>query len=198
MGYGAYTGKHNDIFAVFPDEETGFQAVRQYLGKRRNLTVFEVMRAYAPAGHGPNDPQRYAQQVADALGVTPDTSLATLDDDQITVFADAIRRVEGWRSGEAHGPDDLPDDVAQWLVDHPSRPERTAADQPLAHQGVIAEGGKNIQQRLNELGWTPPLGVDGNFGPHTKEAVQWFQANSGLTADGIVGNRTWRRLVGAQ
>ncbi|MEW2258879.1 peptidoglycan-binding domain-containing protein [Streptomyces sp. NPDC047869] len=106
--------------------------------------------------------------------------------------------MEGWRSGEAHAPDDLPDDVAQWLADHPSRPERTAADQPFAHQGVIAEGVKNIQQRPNEPGWTPPLGVDGDFGPRTKEAVPWFQSGSGLTADGIVGNKTWRQLVGAQ
>ncbi|MEU1464064.1 peptidoglycan-binding domain-containing protein [Streptomyces sp. NPDC005727] len=156
------------------------------------------MKAYAPAGHGSNDPQRYAQQVADAPGVSTDTSPAALYDDQFTVFADAIRRVEGWRSGEAHGPDDLPDDVAQWLADHPSRPERTAADQPFAHQGVIAEGVKNIQQRPNEPGWTPPLGVDGDFGPRTKEAVPWFQSGSGLTADGIVGNKTWRQLVGAR
>ncbi|MGW2723434.1 hypothetical protein [Streptomyces sp. NPDC001492] len=28
VSYGVYPGKHNDNFAVFPDEETGFQAVR--------------------------------------------------------------------------------------------------------------------------------------------------------------------------
>ncbi|WP_220096431.1 peptidoglycan-binding protein [Streptomyces cyaneus] len=196
VSYGAYPGKHNDIFAVFPDEETGFQAVRRYLARRRDKTVLEVMKAYAPAGHGSNDPQRYAQQVADAMGVGTGTALAALDDNQLTTFADAIRRVEGWRPGAAHGPDDLPGDVAQWLAEHPSRPERTAADQPFARKGTVAEGVKNIQQRLNDLGCDPPLVVDGNFGPRTQEAVQRFQADNGLTADGIVGNKTWRQLVG--
>ncbi|GAA3113103.1 hypothetical protein ACFQ0X_42900 [Streptomyces rectiviolaceus] len=54
VSIGAYPGKHHDILAFFADDETGF--------------------------HGSHDPQRYAQQVADA-----------------------IRRVEGWRPD----PDDL-------------------------------------------------------------------------------------------
>lgn len=196
--YGAYAGKHNDIFAVFPDEGTGFEAVRQYLSHRGGDTVLEVMRAYAPAGHGANDPQAYAQRIADTLQVGTDTTLAGLDGDQVTAFAQEIQRVEGWRSGEEHGPVDLPDDLAQWLTDHPSRPERLAADQPFARRGTVAEGVKNIQQRLNDLDWTPPLVVDGNFGSRTEAAVKWFQTNNGLTADGIVGNRTWQRLVDPQ
>lgn len=195
VGYGAYRGKHNDIFAVFPDEATGREAVRSYLAHRRDKTVFEVMKAYAPAGHGSNDPQRYAQQVADAMGVRSDTSLAALDGSQFSTFVAAIQRVEGWRPGQAYGPDDLPADVVQWLADHPNRAERTAADQPCARKGTVAEGVKNIQQRLNGLGCNPPLVVDGNFGPRTQEAVQRFQADHSLAADGIVGSRTWRQLV---
>nr|QIZ01336.1 peptidoglycan-binding protein [Streptomyces sp. S1D4-11] len=153
------------------------------------------MQAYAPAGHGANDPQAYAQRVADTLQIGTDTILAELNDDQFTVFAQEIQRVEGWRSGEEHGPVDLPDDLAQWLADHPSRPEREAADQPFAKKGTVAEGVKNIQQRLNELSCQPPLDVDGNFGFRSEAAVKWFQTNNGLTADGIVGNQTWRRLA---
>ncbi|MFJ6892395.1 peptidoglycan-binding protein [Streptomyces hokutonensis] len=196
--YGAYAGKHNDIFAVFPDEATGFTAVRRYLEHRGGKTVLDVMRAYAPAGHGANDPQAYAQRIADALQVGTDTTLGELDDNQRTAFAQEIQRVEGWRSGEEHGPDDLPDDLAQWLTNHPSREERLEADQPFAKTGTVAEGVKNIQRRLNELGWSPPLDVDGKFGPHSAAAARWFQTNNGLTADGIVGNQTWRRLVDSQ
>ncbi|MGW1657500.1 peptidoglycan-binding protein [Streptomyces atratus] len=193
--YGAYPGKHNDIFAVFPSEEVGFEAVRRYLSGRGDKTILQVMQAYAPAGHGSNDPQAYAQRIADALGVGTDTTLAGLDGGQLTTFASAIQQVEGWRPGQTHGPEDLPDDMAQWLTDHPSRAEREAADQPFARQGTVAEGVKNIQQRLNDLGWDPPLVVDGNFGLHSDEAVRWFQANNGLAADGMVGNKTWLRLM---
>jgi murein L,D-transpeptidase YcbB/YkuD len=40
------------------------------------------------------------------------------------------------------------------------------------------------------------LNNKGYFGPATKEAVQEFQKNRGLEADGIVGKKTWEKLTG--
>lgn len=42
------------------------------------------------------------------------------------------------------------------------------------------------------------LGVDpvGNFGPKTEEAVKAWQAANGLTADGIIGDATWNKIMG--
>lgn len=45
-----------------------------------------------------------------------------------------------------------------------------------------------IQKRLN-------LQPDGIFGPLTDEAVREFQKANGLTVDGIVGTKTWAKLV---
>jgi peptidoglycan hydrolase-like protein with peptidoglycan-binding domain len=38
---------------------------------------------------------------------------------------------------------------------------------------------------------TTPLGIDGDFGPHTKASVEAFQAWGGVAVDGIVGDQTW-------
>lgn len=39
-------------------------------------------------------------------------------------------------------------------------------------------------------------GVDGDFGGATLEAVKKFQRENGLVADGIVGPKTWNKLLG--
>ena len=194
--YGAYPGKHNDIFAIFPSEDVGFDAIRRFLRRRQEKTILEMMHLYAPAGHGPNNPETYAAQIAGRLGVSTGTQVSVLDDGQLTSFAVRIQEIEGWRAGLACGSDGLPADVFQWLADLPTRDQRAAADQPFAKRGTTAEGVKNIQRRLNELGRIPELVVDGIFGGGTDAAVKWFQGNNGLAADGIVGNKTWRRLLG--
>lgn len=54
----------------------------------------------------------------------------------------------------------------------------------------------DIQRRLGDLGL--PCGDDpAVFGPATQTAVRRFQQQRGLTSDGLVGDDTWRALVGA-
>jgi peptidoglycan hydrolase-like protein with peptidoglycan-binding domain len=54
---------------------------------------------------------------------------------------------------------------------------------------------KQIQAALAFAGYlqTAP---DGLYGPLTKQAVQRFQSDKGLTIDGIVGPNTWAALMG--
>ena len=60
---------------------------------------------------------------------------------------------------------------------------------------LLKKGDKNEQVRQLQV----KLGVDpvGTFGPKTEEAVKKFQAANGLTADGIVGDATWNKIMGA-
>jgi Putative peptidoglycan binding domain len=53
---------------------------------------------------------------------------------------------------------------------------------------------KAVQARLNVLGATPPLTVDGVYGPASKAAVMNFQRSKGLTVDGVVGPQTLTAL----
>ena len=59
-------------------------------------------------------------------------------------------------------------------------------------QGNRGETVKVIQQRLRVLGYT--VGVDGDFGPGTANAVAAFQKKNNLGSDGVVGPGTWAAL----
>jgi hypothetical protein len=51
------------------------------------------------------------------------------------------------------------------------------------------------QEKLAALGFDPgPL--DGFAGPRTKAAAKAFQEAHGLEADGLIGQKTWRSLMG--
>lgn len=65
---------------------------------------------------------------------------------------------------------------------------------PMLRKGAQGNITKLIQERLVTLGYNTN-GVDGIFGNGTKNAVIAFQKSKGLSADGIVGANTWRKLL---
>lgn len=38
-------------------------------------------------------------------------------------------------------------------------------------------------------------GIDNEYGPATEKAVKTFQKDKGLEADGVVGKKTWTKLL---
>ena len=63
-------------------------------------------------------------------------------------------------------------------------------------RGMRGEQVKLLQETLNELpaGAALDLKEDGIFGAETEKAVRQFQADHGLTVDGVVGRKTWAAL----
>jgi len=61
-------------------------------------------------------------------------------------------------------------------------------------QGDEGQDVAAIQVRLNALGYE--VSPDGDFGPMTTQAVKTFQRDRGLESDGIVGDQTYRALMG--
>ncbi len=64
---------------------------------------------------------------------------------------------------------------------------------PTLRQGSSGPDVTNLQQKLKDLGFDPN-GVDGSFGPGTRDAVIAFQQSKGLQADGIAGPNTLAAL----
>ena len=65
---------------------------------------------------------------------------------------------------------------------------------PTLKKGASGNITKLLQEKLVKLGYNTN-GVDGIFGSGTYSAVREFQKTKGLSADGIVGQNTWRKLL---
>lgn len=61
-------------------------------------------------------------------------------------------------------------------------------------KAVIKVGSKGIAVRY--LQYRAGAAIDGIFGSNTKATVMNFQKKNGLSADGIVGPKTWSKLIG--
>lgn len=70
----------------------------------------------------------------------------------------------------------------------------TLAGCPTLKKGASGNITKLLQEKLVKLGYNTN-GVDGIFGNGTYSAVREFQKTRGLSADGIVGQNTWRKLL---
>lgn len=70
----------------------------------------------------------------------------------------------------------------------------TLAGCPTLKKGASGNITKLLQEKLVKLGYNTN-GVDGIFGSGTYSAVREFQKTRGLSADGIVGQNTWRKLL---
>ncbi|MGW7260202.1 GH25 family lysozyme [Streptomyces sp. NPDC054834] len=72
-------------------------------------------------------------------------------------------------------------------------PPPPAGAWPVVQQGYVGRQVTTVQYLLNAHGAS--LSVDGSFGTATHDAVVAFQTRNQLTADGIVGPKTWQALI---
>jgi uncharacterized protein (TIGR02594 family) len=86
----------------------------------------------------------------------------------------------------------LPDGVRRW--DGSWTPQTNRATVRMGDRGVFV---RDLQEQLRDLGYFHGA-VDAAFGPLTGAAVRRFQVAEGLTADGVVGPRTWKALMAAE
>ncbi|EOD69675.1 hypothetical protein [Amycolatopsis vancoresmycina] len=113
-------GHDERLFLIFPDAETGRKAARENLRfqlfHNPNLgedpTLLEVMEAYAPAADG-NQPDVYAQKIADALHVTPQAKARRFSTPQMETMLNTIIGTETTTEGteRPHDSPDLPRDL---------------------------------------------------------------------------------------
>ena len=71
-------------------------------------------------------------------------------------------------------------------------------NRPTLKRGSKGEFVTLAQTMLYQAGYDlGKAGIDGDFGKATENAVKQFQKDHGLTADGVIGSKTWTALDGA-
>lgn len=94
-------------FASFPDPQTGFAALMNDVQSKINAnpdhTIADFANTYAPNSDG-NDSAQYAANLANKLGVPPDTKLSALQGN-IGAFAQAIGNNEGYNDSNSSSSD---------------------------------------------------------------------------------------------
>lgn len=72
----------------------------------------------------------------------------------------------------------------------------TSEYMPLVKRGSKGDAVKKLQEILISKGYScGSYGADGDFGADTESAVKRYQKDHGLTVDGIVGEKTWSKLM---
>ncbi|MCM1294074.1 MAG: hypothetical protein NC311_00735 [Muribaculaceae bacterium] len=83
-------------FAVFPDEETGMQALHKLLrtNSYQNLTIANALKRYDYSNW-----RAYTRKLTRLTGLTANTKLSSLNPTQLNMVAQSIRQLEGWVPG---------------------------------------------------------------------------------------------------
>lgn len=86
-------------FAVFPDEETGTQAISSLLRGQsyNNLTIARAITRYAPPSE--NNTAAYHRRIQQITGLNINRRISDLSDGELSHVVDAIRAIEGWEAG---------------------------------------------------------------------------------------------------
>jgi hypothetical protein len=162
-----------------------------------------------PAANGPGlNSGHYA-----VLGLVGNTGLVTPPDAMLHGIVDAIEylRAEGGAEREVKGHRDgystsCPgEELYAWVKRGAPRPGGSAPPKPdpasgtapawpgrlLRHPPMTSgEDVRTWQARMKRRGWR--IGVDGDYGPRSREVCLAFQREKELSADGMVGRETWR------
>ena len=166
-------------------EKTEANAVElvKYLMSKYNISVSNVVRHYDASrkicpNWSANNWNRWTSFKSKLTGSTINVTVATNKNNWITRLQEECNK-QGYSNQKVDG-------IAG---------SNTLAGCPTLRRGATGNITKLLQERLVTLGYNTN-GIDGIFGNGTFCGVREFQKTRGLSSDGVVGQNTWRKLLG--
>lgn len=188
-------------FAIFPTAEAGVRAMSDLLTiyqSRHGLdTVAGMIGRWAPSSE--NNTSAYANRVAAAMGIDPNTPFSMSDPNLAASMINAmIEHENGIRNPftdvVSRVTSGTPMPVPPMPVGGGSSNNQTTSGggSSMLRQGSSGDRVRDLQEFLNSQGAN--IAVDGQFGPQTEAAVRNYQQRNGLQVDGIVGPQTFGQI----
>lgn len=124
----------------------------------------------------------------------------------VLVLTSCVKKTEDQMYGESGSPEQNVQVTTEQITNQIPAVKDTEAVQGEESQLTESEGVdsasadfqkpsiKDIQQALKNAGLYDGE-IDGVSGPKTKKAIETFQSQNDLTADGKVGPKTWEKLI---
>lgn len=145
-------------------------------GLNGNSSLVDFSKVYAPASDN-NDPARYAANLANRLGVSPDTKIGALSG-RIGEFADAISGNEGYKPSNGYNPKPF----SQPTPGNEIFSLNTSGAQPSATQTRDGSLGSELQGRLSDAGTALTQAAQGKINP-LSGVLQAVGAGAGAIGD---------------
>lgn len=110
-------------------------------------------------------------------------------------FCVLTNKLEDRSWGDKNAGDMLCSQIAKQAYDYFNQDQTVAEGPPVLKMGATGLVVESLQRTLNKkLAPRPAIGVDGDFGGQTEEAVKEFQRRHKLPVSGEVGPETWQAL----
>lgn len=133
-------------FFIFPDYETGRAELKASLRRKyNNKTLSETIGTYVKD----STTDRYLSNLSHMAGVSKDTKICELNDDQLCTLMDGIERLEG-----IHKDEDTRKEI--WV--NVSHIQATDGTRPIAGEEIVIRSeGKESTLKSNSVGQFPPI-----------------------------------------
>jgi len=196
--YDEYVAEMKGISPQAAAQENSQVDVQEEINARKVPSAFGIDLPTGPNGE-PLSLEEFTRLLPSLARSLPREAMAELRAQGISSPAEAYEWYKGRFAQETPAEETPIEETPE--SETPESETPAAAERPLLRSGSRGSEVEALQRTLQGLGYDLGTsgpngdGIDGQFGPATKRAVEAFQTAQGIGVDGRVGPDTWGKLA---